>query len=96
MKLYLAAEKDKVFSNVEVLIYVFDIDSGDLAIDLKSFEDIMTALGENSPNAIIFALIHKMDLINLEDRDAAFKERESLLRSYCPTYVTYILSLSVR
>ena len=61
-------ESDTIFRNVEVLIYVFDIESGDLSNDITLFADTLAALERCSPDASIFVLIHKMDLIDEEER----------------------------
>jgi hypothetical protein len=56
-----------VFSNVAVLIYVFDITSTEWEKDLHYFEDNVTALRENSPEAGVWVLINKMDLVDKDD-----------------------------
>jgi Ras-related GTP-binding protein A/B len=66
---------------VEVLIYVFDIDSGDLENDISLFDNVVEAMEQNSPDACLFMLIHKMDLVTAEDRERAFLERSSLIQS---------------
>nr|XP_019051233.1 Gtr1/RagA G protein Gtr1 [Kwoniella bestiolae CBS 10118]OCF30163.1 Gtr1/RagA G protein Gtr1 [Kwoniella bestiolae CBS 10118] len=79
---YLSSQKDTIFSNVAVLIYVFDITSNEWDGDLRYFEDILFALRENSPEAGVWVLINKMDLIDKEDpQRKKFKERKAdLLR----------------
>lgn len=77
---YFDSQRDTIFRNVEVLIYVFDIDSGDTENDFNLFDSVMEAMEENSPDASIFILIHKMDLVAEEDRARAFQERESVLK----------------
>ena len=37
---YFDSQRDTIFRNVEVLIYVFDIDSGDLENDITLFDGI--------------------------------------------------------
>lgn len=74
-------ENDTIFRNVEVLIYVFDIDSGDLANDINLFAHVMEAMERCSPDASIFILIHKMDLVAEDDRDREFQERATLVQS---------------
>ncbi|GFZ48207.1 GTP-binding protein GTR1, partial [Saitozyma sp. JCM 24511] len=64
---YLTAQKDTIFANVAVLIYVFDITSTEWDVDLKYFEEIVTALRENSGDARVWVLINKMDLADKED-----------------------------
>jgi Ras-related GTP-binding protein A/B len=72
------------FRNVEVLIYVFDVDSGDFENDITLFDGILEAMEQNSPDASIFILIHKMDLVNEEDRIRAFTERSDVIKSRSP------------
>mmetsp|Transcript_28315 Transcript_28315/g.28609 ORF Transcript_28315/g.28609 Transcript_28315/m.28609 type:complete len:304 (-) Transcript_28315:110-1021(-) len=76
---YFDSQRDTIFRNVEVLIYVFDIDSADMDNDIQLFDNVIEAMEENSPDATIFILIHKMDLVAEEDRARAFQEREKLL-----------------
>ena len=64
---YLTAQKDTIFTNVAVLIYVFDITSNEWESDLKYFEDIIGTLRENSSDAGVWVLINKMDLADKED-----------------------------
>ena len=64
---YLTAQKDTIFANVAVLIYVFDITSTEWETDLRYFEDILTALRANSEDAGVWVLINKMDLVDKED-----------------------------
>lgn len=78
---YFDSQRDTIFRNVEVLIYVFDIDSGDLENDIALFDGILEAMEQNSPDASIFILIHKMDLVSEEDRERAFAERSALIQS---------------
>jgi Ras-related GTP-binding protein A/B len=77
---YFDSQRDTIFRNVEVLIYVFDIDSGDIDNDIQLFDNVIEAMEENSPDASIFILIHKMDLVAEEDRERAFQEREQMLK----------------
>lgn len=77
---YFDSQRDTIFRNVEVLIYVFDIDSGDLDNDLSLFDGVLEALEQNSPEALIFVLIHKMDLIAEEEREKTFADREAVIK----------------
>ncbi|WVQ95527.1 hypothetical protein IAU59_002624 [Kwoniella sp. CBS 9459] len=75
---YLSSQKDTIFSNVAVLIYVFDITSTEWEGDLRYFEDILFALRENSPDAGVWVLINKMDLVDKEDpKRRKYEERKS-------------------
>ena len=61
--------------NVEVLIYVFDVESRELDKDLHYYQSCLEAIIQSSPKAKIFCLIHKMDLIEEDQRELIFKER---------------------
>ena len=63
------------FRNVEVLIYVFDVESRELDKDLHYYQSCLEAIIQSSPKAKIFCLIHKMDLIEEDQRELIFKER---------------------
>lgn len=94
MENYFASQRDHIFKNVEVLIYVFDVESPTFhTLDLNTFSTCVEAIQQNSPAAKVFCLIHKMDLV----RDAAvsaggltggerarvFEERKSVLENVC-------------
>jgi len=81
MENYFESQRDQIFRNVEVLIYVFDIESHERKKDLEYFQSCIDAICQNSKNAHIFCLIHKMDLIHKEDdRAKIFDERSSELK----------------
>ncbi|KAI9676332.1 MAG: GTP-binding protein gtr1 [Caeruleum heppii] len=72
---YLSNQRTQVFSHVEVLIYVFDIESREFERDLVTFSAIIRALRECSSDATVFCLIHKMDLVQDHFREKLFQER---------------------
>jgi len=80
MKDYFSSQRDHIFRNVEVLIYVFDIESHNLRDDMSDYHNCLEAIQQNSPNAKIFCLLHKMDLIPEEQREKTFIDREEELR----------------
>lgn len=63
MESYFATQRENIFRNVEVLIYVFDVESQDLKRDLVYYRNCLDAIYEHSPGAKVFCLVHKMDLI---------------------------------
>jgi len=77
---YLATQRDHIFKNVEVLIYVFDVESREFNRDLLTYCSIIEALSQNSPDASVFCLIHKMDLVQAELRERLYQERSVVLR----------------
>jgi len=80
MKDYFSSQRDHIFRNVEVLIYVFDVESHNLRDDMSDYHNCLEAIQQNSPNAKIFCLLHKMDLIPEEQREKTFIDREEELR----------------
>ena len=80
MENYLATQRDHIFKNVEVLIYVFDVESREFNRDLVTYGSIIEALSQNSPEASVFCLIHKMDLVQAELRERLYQERSAVLR----------------
>jgi len=79
MENYFSSQRDHIFRNVEVLIYIFDIESRELKKDLQYYRSCVEAIQQNSKDAKIFCLIHKMDLIPEEQREQVFKTREKEL-----------------
>lgn len=74
----MTTQKDTIFSNVAVLIYVFDITSTEWETDLKYFDEILTALRENSTDAGVWVLFNKMDLVDMEDpKRTRYAERKA-------------------
>ncbi|XP_071480267.1 ras-related GTP-binding protein A [Diadema setosum] len=80
MENYFTSQKDNIFANVEVLIYVFDVESRELDKDMHYYQSCLEAILQRSPNAKIFCLIHKMDLVQEDQRELIFKEREDDLK----------------
>jgi len=64
MENYFESQKEQIFRNVEVLIYVFDIESQEPEGDMDTFRSCLQAIQQNSKNAHIFCLVHKMDVIH--------------------------------
>ncbi|TVY13019.1 GTP-binding protein gtr1 [Lachnellula arida] len=86
MENYLSQQRQHVFSNVGVLIYVFDIESRDFDRDLFTYRSIVQALSQFSPTASVYLLIHKMDLIPPVQREDLYNHRVSIVRSKSATF----------
>ncbi|KAG5458552.1 MAG: Gtr1/RagA G protein conserved region-domain-containing protein, partial [Olpidium bornovanus] len=69
MENYFALQRDHIFRNVEVLIYVFDVESREHEKDMHYYQSCLEAILANSKDARIFCLIHKMDLVQEEMRE---------------------------
>lgn len=86
---YLNNQREHIFSNVSVLIFVFDVESRDLQKDMQYFTAAMKAMQQFSSDARIFCLIHKMDLVPEESGERIFRNREAELnRIALPMKVT--------
>jgi len=78
MDTYLTTQRSTIFQQVGVMIYVFDVESREMTKDLEYYTDCMAGLKQFSPDAAIFLLIHKMDLVR-EPRQPIFdKKRQEL------------------
>jgi len=75
MENYFDSQREQIFKNVQVLIYVFDISSKEKDRDMQYFHRCIKAIEENSKDASVFCLLHKMDNIPESQREATFVER---------------------
>lgn len=80
MENYFASQRDNIFRNVEVLIYVFDVESRELEKDMHYYQSCLEAILQNSPEAKVFCLVHKMDLVQDDQREMIIREREEDLK----------------
>ena len=69
MESYIASQRESIFRNVEVLIYVFDVESRELERDFHYYQSCLEAILQNSADAKVFCLVHKMDLIHQDEAD---------------------------
>lgn len=69
MENYFTSQRDNIFRNVEVLIYVFDVESRELEKDMHYYQSCLEAILQNSSDAKVFCLVHKMDLVQEDQRD---------------------------
>lgn len=80
---YFERDRETIFRSVELLIYVFDIESDTPEKDFDHFSGVLEAIEENSPDARVFVLIHKMDLVAEEDRESILEDRKQLIGKSC-------------
>ncbi|KAK2042016.1 hypothetical protein LZ31DRAFT_556470 [Colletotrichum somersetense] len=90
MENYLSQQRVHVFSNVGVLIYVFDIESRDIDRDLATYVSIISALLQFSPSAKVYVLIHKMDLVVPAHRESVYDDRVRVVRQRTAEYANSI------
>lgn len=81
MDSYLNTQRENVFSDAQVLIYVFDIESREVDRDLDIYAAVIAALKQYSPTAMVFCLVHKMDLVQTEHRERIYDERCRMILS---------------
>lgn len=74
---YLNKDTENVFSNVQVLIYVFDIESRDVEADLEYYKNTLDALIKYSADSKVYCFFHKMDLIPEAERSVLYAKREA-------------------
>lgn len=80
---YFERDRETIFRSVELLIYVFDIESDHPQNDFEHFAGVLEAIEESSPDARIFVLVHKMDLVAEEEREEILCERRMLIDETC-------------
>jgi len=78
---YLENMRDHIFRSVELLIYVFDVDSAEEGNDFAQFAEVLDALEQHSPDARVYVLVHKMDLVKESMQEQVFAEREASITS---------------
>lgn len=84
MENYFASQRDNIFRNVEVLIYVFDVESRELEKDMHYYQSCLEAILQNSPDAKVFCLVHKMDLVQDDQRDMVRQKKKKSLKFLKP------------
>jgi len=80
---YFERDRETIFRSVELLIYVFDIASDCPEKDFDHFIGVLEAIEENSPDARIFVLVHKMDLVAKEEQEMILEDRKRLIEESC-------------
>lgn len=78
MDSYLSTQRSTIFQHVAVLIYVFDVETREVSKDLEYYRDCLEGLKKYSPEAKVFLLIHKMDLVRGQHTEVLEKRRASL------------------
>jgi Ras-related GTP-binding protein A/B len=78
MDSYLSTQRSTIFQHVAVLIYVFDVETREALKDLDYYRDCLDGLKKYSPEAKVFLLIHKMDLVRGEHTGVLQKKQATL------------------
>lgn len=74
MENYFSNQDENMFKDVDVLVYVFDVENSDDEFnkDLNYYVQCLNAIYEYSPSAKIFCFIHKMDLVAENQKDKVY------------------------
>lgn len=83
MENYFTSQRDNIFRNVEVLIYIFDVESRELEKDMHYYQSCLEAILQNSPDAKVFCLVHKMDLVQEDQRDLVSLTIRIVVFNFC-------------
>ncbi|ORX70602.1 rraga protein [Linderina pennispora] len=67
---YLNEQKENIFGNVEVLIYVFDLETTNQESEYELYDECLQNLGLYSRDAKVYCLVHKIDKILDDDMKA--------------------------
>ncbi|KAH8853494.1 Ras-related GTP-binding protein A [Schistosoma japonicum] len=95
MESYFVNQRETIFRNVEVLIYVFDIESREVSKDLSYYRSCLDAVNQNSPGAKIFCLIHKTDMISEDKRDEIFQVRKQNIEAVTKPFTCSCFTTSI-
>jgi Ras-related GTP-binding protein A/B len=82
MEHYFSSQRENIFRNVEVLIYVFDVESREIDKDIHHYQTCLESMAKHSPKAKIFCLIHKMDLVPDNQKKETYDRKKEELNIY--------------
>jgi len=94
MDSYLTTQRATIFKQVGVMIYVFDVETREMGKDLEYYRDCLAGLQQYSPDAAIFLLVHKMDLVR-EPRLSTFQRKKQELQDASADAVISVLGTSI-
>jgi len=94
MDLYLSTQRSTIFQHVGVLIYVFEVSAHDATKDAAYYRDCLEALKRYSPEAAVFLLVHKMDLV-AGDRAALLERRTRELQAESGSVAVTVFGTSI-
>jgi Ras-related GTP-binding protein A/B len=94
MDSYLSTQRSTIFQHVGVLIYVFEVSTHDAVKDATYYRDCLDALQKYSPEAAVFLLVHKMDLVT-GDRSALLERRTRELQAESGTVSIMVFGTSI-
>lgn len=94
MESYLSMQQSTIFQHVGVMIYVFDVESREHDKGLGYYGACLEALRKYSPEAQVFLLVHKMDLVR-ERREAVIERKKRELQEKSGTEQITVFATSI-
>lgn len=95
MDSYLSTQRSTIFSHAGVMIYVFDVESREMAKDLEYYRDCLDGLSQFSHDASVFLLVHKMDLVRESERSVIFQRKVAELEKASGDFPIKVLGTSI-
>jgi len=95
MDSYLSTQRSTIFSHAGVMIYVFDVESREMAKDLEYYRDCLDGLSQFSKDASVFLLVHKMDLVREGERPVVFQRKVAELEKASGDFPVKVLGTSI-
>jgi len=88
MDSYLSTQQSTIFQHVGALIYVVEVESRNLSKDLEYYAECLNSLRRYSPEASVFVLVHKMDLVRAPRAEVLEKRVKDLRAASGDTPIT--------
>ncbi len=81
MRQWFTTKKEEIFNQVEVLIYVFDIEKEGEKFDedMRDYSLCVQNLKQLSPEAKVFILIHKLDRIPEHQKENVLSQKREVI-----------------
>ncbi|KAJ1977601.1 GTP-binding protein gtr1 [Dimargaris verticillata] len=95
MDSYFTTQREFIFKNVEMLIYVFDMEFRDFDGELLYFENCLQSIQLFSKEAKIVCLLHKMDLVAADLQETVVREKSEELTKRTGNMDVRIFSTSI-
>ena len=80
---YFMVQRETIFKNVEIVIYVFDVDESEekRKKSLSYWQRAVNCVEQYNENGLIFVLLHKIDKIPLDNRIKVLQEQTDQINS---------------
>jgi len=95
LKSYFTTQREQIFTNVSVLIFVVDVKSTKFDGDMEDFSKCIENLKELSKDAKIFVLVHKMDLVPRDEREKIYQGVSDYVRRVALPFRTACFQTSI-